>query len=246
MGERKNPFKEIGYSNYLGPHFMPMQLKERAENHEMHRQRVISMILLDLYLMATKKIIPVGSMVSAHQAISQSLSGSEKDKSQAAHCAPRQIIIGTQSPQELLYISFPERGFALDALFGETDILPANFNRADSRAERNGLAEGFRNACLTVITDAHIKGKMDSQTASVAVRAAYSGYEVRAHEAFQISIDRLKNKLKIKQTPSDERKWQEQLAITQTYYDVLLRSTGPNEVLDFNRVEGLIRVYNMI
>lgn len=244
MGERKNPFKEIGYSNYLTPHFMPIQLKERAENHEMNRQRVISKILLDLYLMATKKIIPVGSMVSAHRAVSQSLSGSEKDKSQATHCAPRQIIIGTQSPQELLYIAFPERGFALDALFGETDILPANFNKADSRAERNGLAEGFRNACLTVITDAHIKGKMETHAAQIAVRAAYSGYEVRAHEAFQISIDRLKDKLKIKQLPADERKWKEQLAITETYYDVLLKSTGPNEVLDYHTVVGMIRIYN--
>ena len=233
---------------------MPFDTKNRAINHELNRQRVIIQIFLDLYCMASVGLVGGVGAVKLKGAGSQSLSGSKADRTEAAHCAPRQIIIGALRPQDILFSHFPERGFALNALFAETDILPANFNKSDSRAERNGLKEGFRLACQGVLITAHLGGKLEQQEASAAIKKAYSIYKNKANDAFDVSIARLKEKLNALENSriqfsilTDEKeKWQEQLAITEFYSEALQGTRTMSRVLEIHRLNGIFRIYNMI
>ncbi|MEZ5425115.1 MAG: hypothetical protein R2747_02515 [Pyrinomonadaceae bacterium] len=243
MGERKNPWTSIGYSNYEGFHLMPFDLRSRAERHELNRQRVVSSIFLELYIMATMEIIPKDRLLTVKRALSQNLRGSKKDQTEAAHCAPRQVMIGDRTPTELLQTAFPERAFVVNAFFAETDILPANFNKSDSRAEGNGMSNGFREGCHFVVSDAHYHGKLIPLNAATAVRQAFSIYKDWAIDSFRVSCERLENKLRFKMTKSDEDKWKEQLKITQIYNRTMKISSGASVVLGIERVSGLIKIY---
>jgi hypothetical protein len=157
MGTRKNSFNQIGYSS-AGIQRMPTALKDVAAAHEKNRQRVVASILLELIFLSLTKIIKEKSMVRLSKAVSQSLKGSKEDSTQAAHCVPRQVRVGTETVQELMYRAFPERGWAVSVLFGETDILPSVFNICDSLAEKKGLEEAFRQACLYAVDVEEEKG----------------------------------------------------------------------------------------
>ncbi len=254
MSSRINPWKQIGRPDYKGVHRMPLDIENRAVTHELNRQRVITQILLDLYCMVVVGLIPDGGRVELKGAGSQSLSGSKKDGTEAAHCAPRQILIGARRPQDILFEHFPERGFALNTLFAETDILPANFNKADSRAERNGLKDGFRLACQSILAVANLGGKLEHQNALAEIKKAYAIYRNRANDSFDDSIARLQKKLDdLKNSRiqfsilTDEKdKWQEQKAITEFYQEALRGTQGSSRVLGTHRLTGIFRIYNMI
>lgn len=243
MGKRKNPWTSIGYSTYEGFHMMPFDLRRRGETHEINRQRVVSSILLELYVMATVGIIKKDRIITVKRAISQNLRGSQKEMTEAAHCCPRQVMIGDKTPTELLQTAFPERAFAVNAFFAESDILPANFNKADTRAESNGLSNGFRAACHFVVSDAHYHGKLIPLNVSTAVRSGYSIYLDYATDAFRVSCERLEHKLRFNVTKQDEIKWKEQLKITKIYDRTLRTSSGATVVLDMERVNGVIKIY---
>ncbi len=243
MGKRKNPWTAIGYSTYESFQMMPFDLRRRGETHELNRQRVISSILLELYIMATVGIIKKDKIVTVKRALSQNLRGGQKDMTEAAHCCPRQVMIGDKTPTEILQTAFPERAFVVNAFFAESDILPANFNKADTRAESNGLSNGFRTACHFVIADAHYRGKLIPLNVSTSVRQAFSQYLDQADDAFRISGERLEHKLRFNVTKQDEIKWNEQLKITRIYARTLRISSGASVVLDIERVNGLIRIY---
>lgn len=243
MGKRKNPWTAIGYSNYEAFHTMPFDIRKRGEMHELNRQRVISSILLELYVMATVGIIPKDRLLTVKRAVSQNLRGSEKDMTEAAHCCPRQVMIGDKTPTELLQTAFPERAFVVNAFFAESDILPANFNKSDSRAESNGLSDGFRKACQFVVADAHYHGKLIPLNTATAVRTGFSLYKDFAQDAFRISCERLENKLQFNVTKQDEIRWREQLKITKIYSRTLKMSSGASVVLDMEKVHGVIKIY---
>jgi hypothetical protein len=247
MGDRKNPFLEAGFGEYKGIHRMPFALKDRATTHETNRQRVVSSILLELHLMALLGIIPKEKPLTLHRASLQSLSGDQDDATEAAHCAPRQIMVGTEPVQDLLRWSFPERAWALGLLFAETDILPANFNKCDSRAERVGLNAAFREASQFAVETAHRNDRNDKLEAIEIVPKiahAYGIYKARATFAFMESIERLKDKLKPKFLfPKDKAKWTEQLQISEQYADTLKSSPGKELGVSLWKVEGLIKVY---
>lgn len=246
MGKRKNPWTAIGYSTYEGFHMMPFDLRKRGEKHELNRQRVVSSVLLELYIMATIGIIPKDRLLTVKRAVSQNLRGSQKDMTEAAHCCPRQVMVGDKTPTELLQTAFPERAFVVNAFFAESDILPANFNKADSRAEGNGLSDGFRDACHYVVSDAHYHGKLIPLNISTAVRQAYSIYKEHAEDAFRVSCERLEDKLRFNVHKDDEAKWREQMKILRIYARTLNISAGASVVLSMERVSGLIRIYKEI
>lgn len=251
MSNRTNPFLEIGFSEYKGIHLMPFALKERAAKHEHHRQRVVISILLDLHLMALAGFIGKTTTMGLRGAISQNLEGHEGDA--AAHCAPRQLIIDGRPPQAILAQPrnsaakpMPERAFALDVLFGETDILPVNFNICDSRAERRGLNGAFLNGCRQVIKAGAHGGEMKAESISSAVKSAFDKYKSDAGIAFQSSVTRLKDKLKPKFLfPHLIARWTEQLQITEQYADALANSDVVQQKTDLALIEGLIRVYTI-
>jgi hypothetical protein len=244
MGKRKNPWTAIGFSKYEGFHGMPFDLRSRGQTHELNRERVVSSILRELYVMATLGIIQQYKIVSVKRAISQNLRGSKSDMTEAAHCCPRQVMIGDKTPTEILQTAFPERAFVLNAFFAESDILPANFNKADTRAEGNGLSNGFRAACNFIIKDAHYKGKLEYEPLMTAVRTAYSIFKEASEDAFRVSIERLESKLRFNVTKKDEIKWTEQIKILKIYSRTLKRSSGASVVLDITSVNGLIKIYN--
>ena len=253
MADRTNPFLEIGFSEYTGIHLMPFALKERAAKHEYNRQRVVISIMLDLHLMALAGFIGKTTTIGLRGAITQNLEGHEGDA--AAHCAPRQLIINGRPPQAILARPsrnsaakpMPERAFALDVLFGETDVLPVNFNICDSRAERRGLNSAFLNGCRQSIKAGLHGGEMKADSISSAVKAAFDKYKSDSKTAFQSSVTRLKDKLKPKYLfPYLRARWTEQLQITEQYADALAGSADVvQKKTDLALIEGLIRVYTI-
>ncbi len=243
MGKRKNPWTSIGFSTYEGFHLMPFDVRKRAETHELNRQRVVSSVLRELYLMAKMGIIQKNKLLTVKRAVSQNLRGSQKDMTEAAHCCPRQVMVADKSPTDLLQTAFPERAFVVNAFFAESDILPANYNKADSRAESNGMSNGFRKACQFVVADAHNHGKLIPLNVSTAVRSAYSLYKTQAYDAFRISRERLEHKLRFNVTKQDAVRWNEQIEILRAYSRTLHISSGASVVLDIEKVSGVIKIY---
>jgi hypothetical protein len=246
MGKRKNPWTSIGFSTYEGFHMMPFDVRKRAEKHELNRQRVVSSLLRELYIMTTLGIIKKDKLLTVKRAISQNLRGSQKNMTEAAHCCPRQVAIGDKTPTELLQTAFPERAFVVNAFFAESDLLPANYNRCDSRAESNGMSNGFREACQFVVSDAHNQGKLIPLNVSTAVRSAYSIYQDQANDAFRISRERLEDKMRFNVTKPDSEKWKEQVEILRVYSRTLHISSGASVVLDIEKISGVIKVYREI
>lgn len=246
MGTRKNPWTAIGYSTYKGFHRMPFELRSRAQAHDLDRQRVVSSILLELYVMATLGIIKKHRNVSVKKAISQNLRGSRSNMTEAAHCCPRQVMVGDQTPQGLLKTVFPERSLAVNGLFAESNILPANFNKCDSRAEGNGLSKGFRDACQYVVKDAHLRGKMRYESVTPTVRNAFYIFKNAGKDAYRVSVERLENKLRFNATEKEKEAWTEQIEILQIYSRTLRTSSGASVVLGRERVNGILKIYNEI
>lgn len=238
---------------YEGVHRMPFALRERAETHERNRQRVVLSVLLDLHLMSLAGYIEATQPLGLRGAISQNLEGSADDATAAAHCAPRQLLVGVRPPQNILLapllnglLPMPERAFAVDVMFAETDILPVNFNISDSRAERLGLNEAFLRACKYIIKAAHYGGQMKSSSIGTIAENAFAIYRDESLRAFQAAADRLREKLKPTYLfPKDRAKWTEQLQITEKYADTLRSSPITGELLDIHKIEGLIRVYTL-
>jgi hypothetical protein len=247
MADRKNPFIEIGAGEYKGIHRMPAALKDRAVTHEINRERVVASIMLDLHLMALVGIIKKDVPLSMSRAVSQTLRGTNEETTQAAHCAPRQIRIGTRIPQDILQEVFPERAWALKVLFGETDILPVNFNKCDSRVERNGLDKAFRDACQNIVDAALFDGHLETNVIMLKAERAFSIYKGKAIVSYHKSTERLREKLKPKFLfPKEKTNFTEQLQIIQQYADTLRQSPGKGEAISMNKIEGLIRIYKMI
>jgi hypothetical protein len=243
MANRRNPFIDIGFSEYAGVHLMPFGIEERAQTHEINRQRVVASIILDLHFMTIKRFIEENSIVTYRGAISQSLEGHAGN--QAAHCAPRQIYVNGRAIQHAMQHRYPERAFALDALFAETDILPANFNKCDSRIERNGLSEAFRAACEHAIRRAYQVAEFDRGLITMAATGAYAIYKQGAATAMTMSRQRLKDKLSASGVSHRDRvNWGEQLFITENYIDALHLSEGRDRGISQDKITGLMKVYS--
>ena len=238
---------------YAGVHMMPFSLRHRAETHERNRQRVVLSILLDVHLMALTGYIKKGDLITLRGAISQNLEGSAADATAAAHCVPRQLLINIRTPQDILFNPLgddlppmAERAFALDVLFAETDILPVNFNIADSRAERLGLNYAFLKACKYIISAAHYGGEMKAAQILSVVENAFSIYKNEASQAFTAAAERLREKLKPTYLfPKDRAKWTEQLQITEKYSETLRIASPTRDILDTQIIDGLIKVYTL-
>ena len=244
MTDRKNPFTEIGFAKYEGVHRMPFALRERAIRHEMNRQRVVGSLFVELFVMTGFEILPNGLAVTLRGAISQNLEGSSESVTQAAHCAPRQVYLRSETPQQILRKVFPERAWALDVLFAETDILPSSFNVCDSRAERYGLNEAFCAACQFVVTAGQSAPTTDAKLIVVKADHAFSIYRDHAALAYRQCSERLTDKLKPRFLfPRERAKWNEQLQITEQYIETLRRASGRAEGISRQKIEGLIKAY---
>jgi hypothetical protein len=232
----------------FGDESVPKSTRGRAIWHEGRRQRTIVSILLEIHLMALTEIIPQSCRgFKVERAFWQDDEGSTNDKTQAAHCVPRQLVINGKHPHEILTKYSIERRDFMQGYFGKTDLLPANFNKCDSRAERVpsvNIAEGFRKACRAAITSGQMGGKMSAQNVGTSVAAAYANYTSHAARTYDLCIQRLKLKLarpSIK--PTDQEKWKEQLTITQYYAQEAGNRRAFNENLRLAEVDKLLKLY---
>jgi hypothetical protein len=244
MGDRQQVDWWIDY----GDESVPKSVKGKAIWHEGRRQRTIVSILLEIHLMALTEVIPQSCRsFKVEKAFWQDDTGSADDDTQAAHCVPRQLIINGKHPHDILMKYSRERRDFMQGYFGKTDLLPVNFNKCDSRAERVPLvniAEGFRKACRSAITSGQIGGKLTSQSVSTMVGAAYGHYTSSASQSYTICIQRLKLKLSrpsIKQ--SDKDRWKEQLAITQFYAQEVNNRAAFVENVRLAEVDKLLTLY---
>lgn len=244
MGERQQTDWWIDY----GDESVPRSTKGRAIWHEGRRQRTIVSILLEIHLMALTEIIPKSCRgFKVERAHWQDDFGSADKDTQAAHCVPRQLIINGKHPHDILARYSTDRRDFMQGFFGKTDLLPASFNKCDSRAERVPLvniAEGFRKACRAAITSGQIGGKLTPQSVGTSVAAAYGNYTSHASQAYRLCINRLKLKLSrpsIK--PADKERWKEQLAITQYYAQEVNNRAAFNENVRLADVGDLIKLY---
>ena len=104
---------------------------------------------------------------------------------QAAHYLPGQLKIRGQNPSSLVK-EFATK-VALDRLFADVETLPANFNKADSQAERSGLCRAFAASAETVIRAHHrAKGRIDRSV----IDRAYGTWRVEARNAFAAARER--------------------------------------------------------
>lgn len=252
MSSRKDPWKRIGRPGYEGVHLLPFDLEKRAAAHEFNRERVVAKVYSDLFCMVCVGLVDTTKPISCSGAGSQSLGGSRSRNTEAAHCAPRQIFVGTQKLQDILLLKFPSRSLAIDALFGETDILPSNFNKADSRAEACGLADAFRFGAEVVTNEAKMVGSLEQMRMVMAIKNAYMMYRDRAEHAFKDAQHQLKDKVRdiersrITHTirTKEETKWREQLEITRIYSSTLEESPGLEEAIRPEILTGLARIYS--
>ncbi|HEY8562445.1 MAG TPA: hypothetical protein VIL74_18855 [Pyrinomonadaceae bacterium] len=244
MGDRQQVDWWIDY----GDESSPRSTKGRAVWHEGRRQRTIVSILLEIHLMALTEVIPKSCRsFKVEKAFWQDDAGSADDDTQAAHCVPRQLVINGKHPHDILARHSTERRDFMQGFFGKTDLLPVNFNKVDSRAERVPLvniAEGFRKACRSAITSGQTGGELTAQSIGTAVAAAYGHYTSHAGASYKICIQRLKQKLarpSIK--PSDKDKWKDQLAITQYYAQEVNNRAAFVENVRLAEVSKLIEIY---
>ncbi len=240
--------RQADYWIDFGDENAPRSVKDRARWHEGRRQRAIASILLELHLMAVTEIIPLNTrsfgMVKAHW---QDDFGSEEDETHAAHCVPRQLIIRSRHPHDLLRPYSPDRSDYLQGFFAKTDILPVNFNKCDSRCERIGLVNGFRLACLSAIASGHASPDIKFGRVSTSVRIAFEHYKAAARFVFQASAQRLSKKLVFpKPLPHNERKWKQQLAITEGYAQELRYSSAINTITRLGEMDDLVKHYREV
>ncbi|MCO6510733.1 MAG: hypothetical protein J5I65_08060 [Aridibacter famidurans] len=251
MAIRKDPWKQIGRPAYSGVHLMPMELEKRAAVHEKNRERVVAKILADLFCMVKCGHVLPHEPISLGGAEAQSLRGSRTKGTEAAHCAPRQLYVGAWKMQFKLDVSFPERGLAIAALFGETDLLPANFNKADSRLEDAGMAEAFLEAAKTVVLEAPFYDSLNERAVVMAVRKSFYVYRQHTVNALNESLRQLRQKvrdldrsrIKHSMREKEERKWREQFEITKIYGRTLDDAPGLDEALEVKVIRGLVRIY---
>ena len=119
--------------------------EEIALSHETNRQSAVKEILVHIFLMAKFRFFP-GALI-VREAKNQYLFAHDDD--QAAHCAPGQMESGSQTVQTLITKS-DDLQLLLENLFAKTDEMHGRFNKADSRAEEEGLRAAFGNACNQV------------------------------------------------------------------------------------------------
>jgi len=245
MGTRKNSFNEIGYDAAIAR--MPTALKDAAIEHETNRQRVVTSILLELRIMTIAGFIQNKHLLKLSRAASQNTKGSKDDATEAAHCVPRQVRIGTESMQEILFRVFPERAWAVSVMFGETDILPVNFNRCDSLAEKKGLEETFRNACLYAVGfgfDSDVI-ETDINTIYMRTRTAYSIYKDGANTAYRECLQFVKEKFKPFLFEQKVKELTQQYQILEQYNHTLRESPGREKAMSLSTVERLLRLYGL-
>lgn len=227
--------------------FSDVHLPLTATTHEIERQRTITQALLEIYMMTVFGMLDKDDKLTVKGAAVQDERASGGD--QAAHYLPRQLMVNDIGLQDVAFRYSTELSNHIKALFSRTEKLPANYNRADSRAEIQGLDEAFRQACRLVVSLIDVSsGEQNSQTAAKEapnlIKSAINLYQERAKIAFHLAIKGLQEKLNRERIFATEKeRWTMQLDILQHYLKVSGIHQSINEELTTERIGGTFQTY---
>lgn len=186
MAERTSSMgSKTALAKYLSQNVLTGSVESVAVTHETNRQSAVKEIFVHVFLMSKLGFIEPGLTVGA--AHSQYIRASGTN--QAAHCAPGQLFYGGVAIQELITNS-DDLQISLENLFGRTDAADAAFNKADSRAEENGLRTAFGNACVHLASAA--KNARFNRAADFYhhLETAFAQYKSAGVQAYSIAIMR--------------------------------------------------------
>lgn len=228
--------------------FADVHLPLTAVTHEIERQRTITQVLLEIYMMTVFGMLDKDDKLSVKGAEVQDERAVGGD--QAAHYLPRQLMVNDISLQDVAFKYSTELSNHIKGLFARTEKLPANYNRADSKAELQGVDEAFRQACRLVMTLVDVSsGGQDAQTvakeAPNLIKSAVNLYQERGRIALHLAIKGLQEKLKgDKIFATEKERWTMQLEILQQYLKVSGIHHSINEELTTERIGGTFQTYS--
>lgn len=226
-------------SRFLFQNRITGTVKEIATAHEVNRQNVVKEILVHVFLMAKFKILTGATTVGEAQ--SQYISGHGAD--QAAHCVPGQIRANGQAIQNLLTAS-DDLHVALDNLFGATDEIDANFNKADSSSESSGLRTAFGNACNLAARSGAIARFNRAYEFYPYINTAFTRYKAEGMQGFRAAIANQQSL--ISPAKDDVNSRRERIFITETYLATLASAPTTLETVMGLYPEDLWREYRQI
>ena len=227
--------------------FADVHLPLTAITHESERQRTLTQLLLEIYMMTGFAMLDKDDLLSVKGAEVQDERAGGGD--QAAHYLPRQLIVNTISLQNVSLSYSTALSNHIKALFARTEHLPANYNRADSKAEMQGLNEAFRQACRFVLDSSKpFSSEQNSshavENAPTFIKSAVNIYQLNAKTAFYKAIKGLEEKLSGDRVFATEReRWTMQREILRNYLKVSGIHQSINEELTSEHIESAFHNY---
>jgi hypothetical protein len=212
--------------------------REIAATHEINRQSTVKEIIAHVFFMSKFGII--SSPLDVGEAKSQYFRA--KGEHQAAHTAPGQILQGTTPIQELLTGSDDLR-ITVENLFGKTDGIHAKFNKADSRAEENGLRNALLAACTFTAQKARYARFNRTDHIHPYLATAFDIYKSSALLAYRMAEAR-QNALMNRLDPNDVAAREEIIAILRWYGQTLSVSQNSHETVLGLFLEDIWRDYS--
>lgn len=196
-----------------------------ANTHEVNRQSTVKEIIIHVFFMSKYRLI--GAPLSVGEAKSQYYRAT--GLSQAAHNAPGQILEGNSPIQESLTAS-DDLQLTVENLFGKTDDIHAKFNKADSRAEENGLRNALCLACNYIAREARTArfGRIELVYPSFA--SAFDIYKAAGTQAFRAAASRQRALMKPNHQDDIESR-QETIDILNLYLSSLARSHSDHDTV---------------
>ena len=230
--------------------FAGTHLALTATTHEVERQRTLTQLLLEIYMMTGFGILDKDDQLTVKGAAVQDVRAGGGD--QAAHYLPRQLMVNAISLQDVAVKYSTVLSNHIKALFARTEHLPANYNRADSKAEMQGLHEAFRQSCRAVLkasnplTTGHTSNDA-VENAPTFIKSAINIYQIYAKTAFYDALKGLEEKLNGESVFTTEReRWTMQSEIIRNYLKVTGIHQSVNEELTSEHIESAFHTYARI
>jgi len=159
--------------------------REIAAAHETNRQSTVKEIMVHIFFLSKFGKIQPTLTVEAAEAQYFYATGDD----QAAHCVPGQVLFAG-SPIYNLITGHDALEVGLENLFGRTDGLHGRFNKADSRAEENGLRSAFADVCNAVARQARYFKFQWAEDILRMLQPHFQTYKMRGVQAFNAAITR--------------------------------------------------------
>lgn len=212
-------------------------IEQIAAQHETNRQSVVKEILVHVFLMSKFRILP-GSVTVA-EAHAQYFRATADH--QAAHCVPGQIF-SNGTPIQRLITNNDDLQVGIDNLFGTTDNIHSNFNKADSSSEANGLRTAFGAACNTVIQSGKFARFNRAVDFHRYIETAFSNYKIQGAQCFRAAMANQETLMR-GTSGTDLASRQERLRITRLYLNTLNSASVSLETIMGLDTEDIWREY---